>query len=165
MLDRGETSDDLALLRRGGERLTRQRRAVWHVFGAHQGHLTVDAILAELRRELPRINSGTVYRELAWLKNHGLISETDVGCGAKVYERVTEPLHHHLVCLECGRVGDLEDRFFDGLRRMLQDELGFAPRIEHFAVYGTCAHCLSGHAGSAPGPCADTGARSDRGGR
>ena len=73
--------------------------------------------------------------------NEGLISETDVGSGSKVYERLTDPPHHHLICLRCGGVGDLSDRHFSDLRRSLRDELGFTARIEHFAVYGVCRRC------------------------
>ena len=132
-----------------GERLTPQRAAVWQVFAEQSGHLTAESVLSSLHGTFPGLNTGTVYRELAWLKRHGLICETDVGCGPKVYERVTDPCHHHLVCLRCGDVGDLPDRYFSELRRCLLDELGFAARIEHFAVYGVCRDCTAEHTGPA----------------
>ena len=111
------------------------------------GHLTVESILSELSAAFPNLTTGTVYRELNWLKRHGLICETDVGCGPKVYERLTEPFHHHLICLRCGSVGDLPDRYLSDLRLGLRDDLGFAARIEHFAVYGVCAGCAEPVAG------------------
>lgn len=131
-------------IRRPGERLTRQRRAVLRLFTATSGHLTAEDILATLKKDFPNLNSGTVYRELAWLKDRGLISETDLGKGCKVYERVTDPPHHHLICLCCGEVVDLDDRYFASLRLSLQQETGFLLRIEHFAVFGICPTCQKG---------------------
>ena len=133
---------DMAPPRRPGERLTKQRQAVFRLFSG-QGHLRAEDVLAALKAEFPKLNSGTVYRELLWLKDHGLISETDMGGGVKVYERVTDPPHHHLICLHCGRIADLDNRYFDSLRQALMEELAFLPRIEHFAIFGTCADCLT----------------------
>ena len=138
---KGQPVSDPRSLCRPGERLTRQRRSVLRLFSRQEGHLTVESILAALRDEFPKLNTGTIYRELAWLKGHGLISETDVGEGAKVYERVSDPPHHHLVCLQCGSVDNLADRYLDSLRISLGQELGFLARIEHFAVFGTCVNC------------------------
>jgi len=128
--------------RRPGERLTRQRQAIFRLF-ASQGHLRAEDILTALRPEFPKLNSSTVYRELLWLKDRGLISETDMGGGIKVYERVTEPPHHHLICLHCGCIADLDNRYFDSLRQALREEFAFWPRLEHFAIFGSCAACLA----------------------
>jgi Fe2+ or Zn2+ uptake regulation protein len=132
---------DLARSPRDGERLTQQRRAVWRVFMERTGHLTAEDILAALQPSFPHLSTATIYRELAWLKRRGLISETDVGRGPKVYERLSDPPHHHLVCLICGSVADLDDGQFRSLRQSLENGIGFVPRIEHFAVFGTCGHC------------------------
>jgi Fur family transcriptional regulator, ferric uptake regulator len=106
-----------------------------------QGHMTADEILAALEPSFPHLSTATVYRELSWLKRRGLISETDVGRGPKVYERLSDPPHHHLVCLICGSEADLDDSQFNFLRQTLEREVGFVPRIDHFAVFGTCSHC------------------------
>lgn len=132
---------DLVRSPREGERLTQQRRAVWRVFLERTGHLTAEEILASLQPAFPHLSTATVYRELAWLKRRGLISETDVGRGSKVYERLSDPPHHHLVCLVCGTVADLDDSQFNFLRQGLEREIGFVARIDHFAVFGTCRRC------------------------
>lgn len=133
--------EDLTPLSKEGERLTQQRRAVWRVFLERQGHLTAEQVLAALQTTFPHLSTATVYREFTWLKRRGLISETDVGRGPKVYERLSAPPHHHLVCLVCGAVDDLDDGQFNSLRQALERESGFVPRIDHFAVFGTCRRC------------------------
>jgi Fur family transcriptional regulator, ferric uptake regulator len=132
---------DLARSPGDGGRLTQQRRAVWRVFLENAGHMTAEELLAALQPSFPHLSTATVYRELSWLKRRGLISETDVGRGPKVYERLSDPPHHHLVCLICGSVADLDDSQFNSLRQSLQREVGFVPRIDHFAIFGACRQC------------------------
>jgi Fur family transcriptional regulator, ferric uptake regulator len=132
---------DLQAHCRAGERLTRQRRAVWRVCAGSPDHLTVEAILAALMGEFPRLSTGTVYRDLCWLKERGLICETDVGHGAKVYEVISDPPHHHLICLRCGAVDNLDDAYLDALRQATERDRGFAARLDHLAVFGLCGQC------------------------
>ncbi|MCC7354390.1 MAG: transcriptional repressor [Anaerolineae bacterium] len=135
---------ELDQVRQAGERLTRQRRAVLQALDTQGGHVTAEQLCDALRGEFPHINTGTVYRILQWLKGHSLVSETDVGIGVKVYERVCNPRHHHLVCLNCHRTIDVDDRYFHPLATALKQDLGFQARIEHFAVFGYCADCARG---------------------
>jgi len=134
--------NDLDQVRRAGERLTRQRRAVLQALDACGGHVTAERLCEMLRGEFPNLNTGTVYRVLQWLKDRGLICETDIGIGAKVYERVYRPCHHHLICLRCHRTYKVDDRYFRPLAAALRQDLGFQTRIDHFAVFGYCADCV-----------------------
>lgn len=136
------SDDDLDLVRQAGERLTRQRRAVLQALDACGGHVTAEQLCEMLREQFPRLNTGTVYRVLQWLKDRGLICETDIGIGAKVYERVYRPCHHHLICLRCRRTYEVDDRYFRPLEAALWRDLGFRARIDHFAVFGYCADCV-----------------------
>lgn len=145
---------DLDRVRQAGERLTRQRRAVLHALEERGGHVTVEQLRDALRGEFPNLNTGTVYRVLQWLKDHGLVSETDIGIGVKVYERVCSPCHHHLICLRCHRTFEVDDRYFRPLETALREDLGFQARIEHFAVFGYCTECAAGQ--GSPRPSGET---------
>jgi Fur family ferric uptake transcriptional regulator len=128
----------LEQLRQKGERLTLQRRLVIEALCHQPGHRTLANLCAQLQTDLPE---PTVYRILQWLKDLGMISQTDMGESGVVYELVTTPPHHHLICLNCGRVIEVEDRLLVDLRKRLRDEFTFEPRIEHMAIYGYCVHC------------------------
>jgi Fur family ferric uptake transcriptional regulator len=82
-----------------------------------------------------------VYRILQWLKDLGIISQTDLGARGMVYELIDETPHHHLVCLNCGAVIGLDDSFTEDLRRRLRVEYSFEPRVDHLAIFGWCRHC------------------------
>jgi Fur family ferric uptake transcriptional regulator len=133
----------LQRVRACGERVTIQRRLVIEAL-CHQGnHLTITDIQRYLqqRDEEHALPDVTVYRVLQWLKELGLVSQTDMGTSGTVYELVSEPFHHHLICLTCGKVTTLDDRYFATLREQIQADHGFSARIEHMAIYGQCADC------------------------
>ena len=66
----------------------------------------------------------------------------DMGRAGIVYELLGRP-HHHLICLSCGRVTDLDDSYLAPLRDALYTGVGFKARIDHMAIYGLCADCAS----------------------
>jgi Fur family ferric uptake transcriptional regulator len=51
------------------------------------------------------------------------------------------PPHHHLICLSCGTLFEVDDSYFAIVRDRLKQELGFTARIDHMAIYGQCAAC------------------------
>ncbi len=55
-----------------------------------------------------KVNKTTIYRELSFLENTGFIKEVDFGDGKKRYELKEARHHHHLVCLDCKKVTDIE---------------------------------------------------------
>jgi len=126
-----------------GERLTLLRRLVITALCQQPGHATV----ADLQARILAAEGGhnipapTVYRTLQWLKGLGIVSQTDIGAAGVVYELVAQPYHHHLVCLNCGALIDLDDAYFAPLRAGLRRDHGFVARIEHMAVFGLCAAC------------------------
>lgn len=83
----------LQRVRACGERVTIQRRLVIEAL-CHQGnHLTITDIQQHLRQrdEEHALPDVTVYRVLQWLKELGLVSQTDMGTSGTVYELVSEP--------------------------------------------------------------------------
>lgn len=53
------------------------------------------------------INRATVYRELKFLKELGLINELQLP-GRKKYYEIQHQHHHHLLCSGCGKIEQLE---------------------------------------------------------
>ncbi|MEP0764911.1 MAG: transcriptional repressor [Chloroflexota bacterium] len=131
-------------LREQGERLTIQRRAVIEALCASGDHLTVQDIQTRLAAQGTALTETTVYRIVQWLKERGAVAQTDLGQSGVVYQVIDRELHHHLVCLRCGRVMDIEDGVMDALRERLRREYAFEPRIDHMAIFGLCRDCRAG---------------------
>jgi len=130
-------------IRAHGERLTFQRRLVMRALCEHESHMTIHDIQQHIQAHHNALNCAepTIYRIVQWLKNLGLVSQTDMAGAGIVYQVISTPRHHHLICLNCGAIIDIEDRLFDGLRRQLSETYGFRARIDHMAIYGWCERC------------------------
>ncbi len=137
------TNSVIASLRQQGERLTIQRRGVIEALCEDGGHLAIDDLQSVLLRRGLDLNEPTIYRILQWLKDLGLVSQTDLGGNRIVYQVIGDSRHHHLVCLNCHRVIEMDDRLLDDLRARLRQEYGFEPRIDHMAFFGLCRDCQS----------------------
>ncbi len=87
------------------KRLTRQRRAVLEVLRSTRSHPDAAWIHQEVKKKVPSISLGTVYRTLDALVKEGMVVALHTG-GATRYDAFTEP-HPHLVCRRCGAVLDL----------------------------------------------------------
>jgi Fur family ferric uptake transcriptional regulator len=139
----GETARDsrglAERLRRVGQRVTPQRLVI---LGALRpgAHLSADDVFTRVEPLLPGVNRSTVYRTLELFRDLGLVSETDLGGGARQFELIDDP-HHHLICHRCGAILELDDDLVDPLREGIRDRYGFVPAIDHLAVFGFCAEC------------------------
>jgi Fur family ferric uptake transcriptional regulator len=124
-----------------GERLTPQRLMVLEVLQASGEHLTADEVFANVVARSPYVGRATIYRALAWLKEQGLVSVTDLGTGQDQYQYLADHRHHHTICLGCGRQDEFPDDLIAPLAAALHERTGFQPRLDHLAVFGYCRAC------------------------
>lgn len=106
-----------------------------------QCHLTARDLFERIQPRLPAVNYSTVYRALERLAHAGMVSVSDMGLGAAVYEAVGGPRHHHLVCQGCGAqitIGDEDVRdFFD----RVESSHHFHVVTNHLVLFGLCSSC------------------------
>ncbi|GEM88581.1 manganese-dependent transcriptional regulator PerR [Oceanithermus desulfurans] len=89
------------------KRLTRQRKAVLDVVQKARNHPDAAWIYQEVRKIVPSISLGTVYRTLEALVSEGQIAVLARAGEATRYDANPVP-HHHLICERCGEIVDLE---------------------------------------------------------
>jgi Fur family transcriptional regulator, ferric uptake regulator len=128
-------------LREQGIRLTIQRQLVIEVLCQHNDHLLIQDVQQFLLQKGVDLNETTVYRILQWLKNLGIVSQTDLGQSGVAYQLMGEEPHHHLVCLSCGKIITVDNSLFLPLSNTLRTQFGFEPRIDHMAIFGLCSVC------------------------
>jgi Fur family peroxide stress response transcriptional regulator len=103
------------LCREHGLALTVQRREVFAAMLERRDHPTAEQIYAKVKGRVPGVSRTTVYRVLETLVGAGVITKACHPGAAARYDPLTRR-HHHLVCLHCEKVVDLEDPVWTGCR-------------------------------------------------
>jgi Fe2+ or Zn2+ uptake regulation protein len=68
-------------------------------------HPSADELYERVRKKLPRISLGTVYRNLEVLSQLGEIQKLNLSGSLKRYDG-TPSKHYHIRCIRCDRVDD-----------------------------------------------------------
>ncbi len=131
------------LLRYANQRATPQRVAILQAVAEAGGHVTAEAVYRQIVSIMPAITLSTVYRTLERLRDLRIVSETDLGEGVRHFELVHDEPHHHLICTACGAMIDLDDAAVETLRERVIADYGFAPHLDHLAIFGSCVGCQS----------------------
>jgi Fe2+ or Zn2+ uptake regulation protein len=126
-------------LRQHGRRVTNQRRLILEAVRATDTHPTAEWVHRQVRRHLPRISLGTVYRNLRLLVEEGLIQELDSGGYGRYDGNTTR--HHHFTCQECGQIIDLALPVDRTLDHRAASRTGFEVSHHRIEFYGRCAAC------------------------
>jgi Fe2+ or Zn2+ uptake regulation protein len=87
-------------------RQTRQRRLVYETVAGSDTHPTAEWVYEHVRRKMPRVSLGTVYRNLQLLVAEGRLKAWLRGRTTRYDADVTP--HDHFVCQVCGLVLDIE---------------------------------------------------------
>jgi Fur family peroxide stress response transcriptional regulator len=121
-------------------RRSRQRDRILEILRDTKSHPTAEWVYRRLRRQIPRVSMGTVYRNLGQLVEHGIVKKIGFGNSFDRYEANTLA-HHHFVCERCGSVSDLDVPVDESLTRRLGEAAGVRAVRHEIRLYGTCASC------------------------
>ncbi len=136
-----------ARCRRGGLAVTPQRLAIIEALLGSGEHPRADAIFAAVRRQHPHISLATVHRTLETLCDIGEARKVTILHDSARYDGNMTP-HHHVVCVKCRRIRDIEipqlDRILAG-----QSELGeFTVLGSSLEIPALCEECGAKRAGA-----------------
>lgn len=121
-------------------RITRQRQVILDEFRAANTHLTADEVYHRVRKKIPRVSLGTIYRNLEILHEHGFINKIEVAGHQKLFDgNINE--HYHLRCLNCEKLLDVPA----GLVRIDTGDAQGAGEFEivgyRLELLGKCSNC------------------------
>lgn len=134
-------------LRSSNQRATPQRVLILSVLSEAGTHLTADEVYQRLGPMGSALNRSTVYRTLERFRDAGIVSETDLGGGVRVFERLATHRHHHLVCSRCNDMVEIDDTPVESMRLAIREQYGFEPHADHLAIWGVCPACSTEESG------------------
>ena len=92
-----------------GERLTKQRQAILSYLQSVYSHPTAETIFRQVRKKIPNISLGTVYRNLHYLQSNGYLIEIS-SKDSKSHFDANIHSHDHFICEICDSITDLKAR-------------------------------------------------------
>ena len=121
-------------------RFTHQREIILDELKSLKTHPTADELFDLVRKRLPRVSLATVYRNLEWLCQRGIVQKIEVGGRQKRFDGTVE-LHYHIRCISCGRVDDVDMIPVDMLEQDLSKKSGYTIKGHRLEFWGTCPAC------------------------
>jgi Fe2+ or Zn2+ uptake regulation protein len=122
-------------------RNTRQRGVILDILRETREHPTAEKIYNDARQVIPNISLGTVYRNLSFLQNQGLVREIrPFDGGSTRFDGIVES-HIHFQCLHCGILLDIGlPQGFEQLQISKTNEISIVTSIE-LNIIGECSSC------------------------
>jgi len=139
---REQLADLTNRLRERERRITGPRQAVLEILRQHSHPLTNKEIFAALPKGL--CDLVTVYRSVHLLEELGMVKRFDFGDGVARFELVGEGddgHHHHLVCVRCSRVVEIEECFPAKIEDEIAARNGFKAITHTLEFFGVCPRC------------------------
>jgi Fur family ferric uptake transcriptional regulator len=129
-------------LRGKSRKITGARVAILEILRRHPHPLTNREILAALPKG--RCDLATVYRSMHLLEKAGMVKRFHFGDGAARFELVDEGddgHHHHLVCVKCAEVVEIEECFTAEVEQRIAAANGYKAVTHKLEFFGVCPEC------------------------
>ncbi len=129
------------ILKDVGLKATPQRVAVLREL-YKKNHPTIDEIYENIKIENPSISLATVYKNLAVLRDVGLVVEIHTPSKKIRYDYFRKP-HLHIVCSACGSIKDepYDSNFFIYKSKFEEEKSLLINRLDVVAITKNCEFC------------------------
>lgn len=121
-------------------RMTRQRQVILEEVRRINNHPAADEIYERVRKRLPRISLGTVYRNLDLLCELGEIQRLELSGSMNRYDGIANK-HYHIRCIGCDRVDDAPIAPLNELEDDLYGTTVFEIIGHNLEFTGLCPQC------------------------
>lgn len=137
--------DIKAEIKKKGYKLTSQRRNILNVILGHKKeHLSIEEIYEFVKESCPEIGLATIYRTIQLFEDIGIVNKHNFDDGCNRYE-LADPQkdhnHHHLICLSCSEVTEMDDDLLEELEQEVQRKKGFEVTNHTLKLFGYCKKC------------------------
>jgi Fur family ferric uptake transcriptional regulator len=122
-------------------RNTKQRQLILETIHQADEHLDAEQIYERVRQISPGISLSTVYRNLQLFTKAGLLAWHQFDGLRRRYEIATRSRHHHLMCIDCGRIFEFSCPSSAGLKTRITREKGFKVTDAEVRLLGHCPEC------------------------
>ena len=124
-----------------GMRITNQRSLIMEIIRQGKDHPDADEIYRRAREKGRRLSLSTVYRTLQRFKKMGLVEELHFNENHHHYEIKSITEHHHLLCLDCGKVIEFQQPLSHYVSKNVAEAKDFDIVETEVRMTGYCVKC------------------------
>ena len=121
-------------------RMTQQREVILEEVRNTRTHPTADEIYEKVKKRLPHISMGTVYRNLDILASCGLIRKLEWAGTQKRYDGELKA-HYHIRCLNCSRIEDIHIEPLSAIEETFRESSDYEIMGYRLEIMGLCSRC------------------------
>ena len=127
-----------------GQRWTRQKDQIANRLAelAVSGvDFTIEDLWQGLRQGDPHMGRATIFRAIEILANKGLLNRIDFADGSHTYRACGENHHHHLTCVQCHRVVEIEVCLPTEQFAIIGEQNNYRIEGHSLTLFGLCEVC------------------------
>jgi Fur family ferric uptake transcriptional regulator len=130
-----------AFYKRNNLKKTKQRETILRIMFENDNHMTPE----ELHKAINlisgnKIGIATVYRNLSMLEKEGLVNSMNFG-NLKRYELSIKSHHDHMICTDCGKIIEFDDKRLKKLQNNIASKYNFEVAYHIVQLFGICSEC------------------------
>ncbi|MEG2348836.1 MAG: transcriptional repressor [Clostridia bacterium] len=119
---------------------SKQREQILEYIKSVTSHPTAEIVYTQLRKKIPNISLGTVYRNLDRLSEENNVVRIKFS-GAKDRFDGNTNHHYHAVCIKCGEVTDIFIDYFSDIDKKVEKYIS-SKVISHNTIFNiVCSKC------------------------
>lgn len=124
------------------KRNTIQKLLVLDAVSSLKNHPTADEVYEYVKKNHPSIGKGTIYRDLNSLAEDGKLRKI-VSADTAIHFDHTLAEHHHLKCIQCGKIYDLDMDSIPDLIEKVHHSAEISIIGYDIIFSGICSNCLN----------------------
>jgi len=121
-------------------KFSRQRELIYNQVKDYPVHPTAEEVYTVLKKDHPTLSMGTVYRNLNLLSEMGMLRKIHIDNSPERFDARTDS-HCHLLCVQCGRVFDIEGVLPEGIENRVFERHGHLVTETALNFKGICRNC------------------------
>lgn len=123
-----------------GLKITPQRRFIFELLAEDDSHPTAEELYQRVISRMPDVSQTTVYNTLRELVALGELAPVENLSGARTRFDTNPNHHHHLLCMHCQALVDIE-RVFPDVELSTEEAKGYQIVNKQVTFYGICQKC------------------------
>ncbi|MBN2160531.1 MAG: transcriptional repressor [Spirochaetes bacterium] len=121
-------------------RNSKQRERIYQFVRSRIDHPTAQHVYRALKKEIPSLSLGNVYRNISILVEEGRITRREFGDAIERYDAIPGP-HYHFICDTCKRVIDFPMPIQELITKKARGMTKHRISSHTIEFYGTCEKC------------------------